>query len=277
MSTELIPVKDVQVMAAAIAKSGLFGMKTPEQALALMLIAQAEGMHPAIAARDYHVIQGRPALKADALLARFQTAGGKVEWHEYTDAKVEATFSHPQGGSVRIDWDMARAKAAGLTGKDNWQKYPRQMLRARVISEGIHTVYPGCSVGIYTVEEVQDMAPDKAEPVQEAVVVETKPNGHDKALEEFRAAVKREWEWFSKNATTDILTSILGNYGVEKTSELTAEQRKKFMIDIARAKVDVQKAHEVADKLGMAGESAAEPIDQPAPAQVEAEFEEAGI
>jgi hypothetical protein len=54
-------------MASAIAKSGLFGMKTPDQALALMLIAQAEGMHPAIAARDYHVIQadqrlrGRPA------------------------------------------------------------------------------------------------------------------------------------------------------------------------------------------------------------------------
>jgi len=101
-------------------------------------------------------------------------------------------------------------------------------------------------------------------------------NGTDKALEEFKAAVKREWKWFTQHATTDILTSILGNYGVEKTSELTAEQRKQFMLDIARAKVDVQKAHEVADKLGMAGESAA-PIDEPAPAQVEAEFEEAGI
>jgi hypothetical protein len=109
------------------------------------------------------------------------------------------------------------------------------------------------------------------------VVSETKPagNGHDKAADEFKAAVKREWEWFTQHATTDILTSILGNYGVEKTSELSTDQRKQFMLDIARAKVDVQKAHAVADKLGMDGESAA--IDEPAPAQVEAEFEEAKI
>lgn len=275
MSAELIPVRDVQIMAAAIAKSGLFGMKTPDQALALMLIAQAEGMHPAIAARDYHVIQGRPALKADALLARFQAAGGKVEWHDYTDTKVSATFTHQQGGSVTIDWDMARAKSADLTNKPVWKQYPRQMLRARCISEGIRTVYPGCAVGVYTVEEVQDMGSDKPapEPIQDAVVVETKTagNGHDKAAGEFKAAVKREWEWFTQHATTDILTSILGNYGVEKTSELSTDQRKQFMLDIARAKVDVQKAHAVADKLGMDGESAV--IDEPAPAQVEAEFE----
>lgn len=100
-------------------------------------------------------------------------------------------------------------------------------------------------------------------------------NGHDKAAGEFKAAVKREWEWFTQHATTDILTSILGNYGVEKTIELSTDQRKQFMLDIARAKVDVQKAHEVADKLGMDGESAV--IDEPAPAQVEAEFEEAKI
>lgn len=48
------------------------------------------------------------------------------------------------------------ATAAKLTGKDTWKQYPRQMLRARVISEGIRTVYPGVAVGVYTPEEVQD-------------------------------------------------------------------------------------------------------------------------
>lgn len=157
----LVPVDQIQAMAVAVAKSGLFGMKTPEQAMALMLIAQAEGMHPAIAARDYHVIQGRPALKADAMLARFLAAGGKVEWKEYTDTSVVAVFSHPAGGTVEIDWTIARAKAANLAGKDTWKQYPRQMLRARVISEGIRTVYPGASVGIYTPEEVQDFEPQR--------------------------------------------------------------------------------------------------------------------
>ena len=161
MTYALVPIQDIEKMATAIAKSGLFGMKTPEQAVALMLIAQAEGMHPAIAARDYHVIQGRPALKADAMLARFQTAGGKVSWDVYTDAEVKATFSHPSGGSVTLSWTLAQATRIGLAGKDNWKNYPRAMLRARVISEGIRTVYPGCVVGTYTPEEVQDFEPAK--------------------------------------------------------------------------------------------------------------------
>ena len=161
MTYALVPIQDIEKMATAIAKSGLFGMKTPEQAVALMLIAQAEGMHPAIAARDYHVIQGRPALKADAMLARFQTAGGKVSWDVYTDAEVKATFSHPAGGSVTLSWTLAQATRIGLAGKDNWKNYPRAMLRARVISEGIRTVYPGCVVGAYTPEEVQDFEPAK--------------------------------------------------------------------------------------------------------------------
>jgi hypothetical protein len=155
----LIPVSDIERMACAIAKSGLFGMKTVDQALALMLIAQAEGKHPATAAQEYHIIQGRPALKADAMLARFQTAGGKVDWGEYSDKRVVGKFSHPQGGSVEIIWTFDQARAIGLTGKDNWKHYPRAMLRARVISEGIRTVYPGIAVGVYTPEEVQDFEP----------------------------------------------------------------------------------------------------------------------
>jgi hypothetical protein len=33
------------------------------------------------------------------------------------------------------------------------------MLRARVVSEGIRTVFPGCVVGVYTPEEVNDFLP----------------------------------------------------------------------------------------------------------------------
>jgi hypothetical protein len=146
-------------MALAVAKSGLFGVKTPDQAMALMLISQAEGLHPALAARDYHVINGRPTLRADAMLARFQTAGGRVEWGEYTDTRVVGTFSHPSGGSVRVEWTTKMAQDAGLTRNPTWKSYPRQMLRARCISEGIRTVFPGVVVGTYTPEEAEDMTP----------------------------------------------------------------------------------------------------------------------
>ena len=160
--TALVPVDQIERMALAVAKSGLFGVKTPDQAMALMLVAQAEGMHPAIAARDYHVINGRPTLRADAMLARFQQAGGKVEWGEYTDRKVVGTFTHPQGGSVRIEWTTQMAQDAGLTRNPTWKSYPRQMLRARCISEGIRTIYPGVAIGTYTPEEAEDMAPRPA-------------------------------------------------------------------------------------------------------------------
>jgi len=160
--SNLVPFQDMTLMADSIAKSGLFGMKNVNEVLALMLVAQAEGLHPATAARDYHIIQGRPALKADAMLARFQQAGGKVEWSSYTDEKVAGLFTHPNGGSLTVTWSIEQAQKAGLIKSGGgWTKYPRAMLRARVVSEGIRSVYPGCVVGTYTPEEVEDFEPPK--------------------------------------------------------------------------------------------------------------------
>ena len=196
MSTALISVDQVERMAVAVAKSGLFGVRTPDQAMALMLIAQAEGLHPAIAARDYHVINNRPTLRADAMLARFQAAGGKVEWGEYTDTRVVGTFSHPQGGSVRIEWTTKMAQDAGLTRNPTWKSYPRQMLRARCISEGIRTIYPGVTVGTYTPEEAADMEPVRTAPAPPPLVEEVPPPATvdvDKLVETIQSAATLEF------------------------------------------------------------------------------------
>ena len=152
-----IPFQDLQGMAQAIAKSALFGMKTPEQALALMLVAQAEGQHPATITQDYDIIQGRAARKTHSVLARFQQMGGTVEWHELSDTVADATFSHKAGGKLRIQWTIQQAQKAGLTGKDNWKNYPRAMLRARCIAEGIRAVYPAALGGMMVSEEAQDL------------------------------------------------------------------------------------------------------------------------
>jgi len=178
--SQLITVDQIQTMANAVVKSQLFGMKTVEQATALMLIAQAEGYHPALAARDYHIIQGRPTLKAETMMARFQQQGGKVDWKTLTDEEVTATFSHPSGGSATITWTFEQARKAGLTGKDNWKNYPRAMLRARVVSEGIRTVFPGVVLGVYTPEEVQDIPTQpQVKDMGSAVFVE--PSANDSA------------------------------------------------------------------------------------------------
>lgn len=159
----LVPVAEMEKMALAVARSGLFGISKAEEALSLMLIAQAEGRHPGIVARDYHIIKGKPSLKADTIMARFQEAGGKVKWTQLDDNRVSAIFSHPAGGEVEIDWDLERAKNADLGGRDMWKKFPRQMLRARVISEGVRTVFPAVLCGFYTPEEVQDFDTPKQE------------------------------------------------------------------------------------------------------------------
>jgi hypothetical protein len=183
----IVPYQDVEKMAKAVAESGLFGVRKPEEALALMLIAQAEGQHPAIAARDYHIIKGRPALKADALLARFQAAGGRVEWKEYTDDVVTGVFNHPAGGSISVSWTISQAKSIGLVRPDSgWVKYPRAMLRSRCISEGIRAVYPGCAVGTYTVEEVQDFD-DKP---QKTAAPEVKDMGAAEVVEAIQSSKK---------------------------------------------------------------------------------------
>ena len=166
MGNGLIPIADVERMAIAFAKSSLFGAKTPDQAFALMMIAQAEGKHPAIACQEYDIIQGRPALKSAAKLGRFQQSGGAVVWKVHTDTEVIGIFSHPQAPEpIEIMWNIDRAKKAGLSAKDNWIRYPRQMLRARVISEGVQACFPSCVSGFITVEEAQDEPePIKIEP-----------------------------------------------------------------------------------------------------------------
>lgn len=167
-------VTDMERIARAFASSKLFGVQNVEQALALCLIAQAEGRHPATAAQDYSIIQGRPSKKADAMLRDFLSSGGKVEWHTLSDDLADATFSHPYGGSARITWDMKRAQQAQLGGNAMYKKYPRQMLRSRTVSEGVRTVCPGATSGMYVPEEVQDIVQERG-PAQQALPAPSDP------------------------------------------------------------------------------------------------------
>lgn len=166
-------VSDIETMAKAITKSGLFGIKTPDQAVALMLVAQSEGRHPASVASEFDIIQGRPALKSQAALARFQAAGGKIQWTSRGPSKCSAKFSHAQGGELEIVWTMERANAAGLTGKATWKQYPDQMLSARVVAEGVRAVFPACLNGVYLAEEVQDFDA-KPPKMAQVTIVESK-------------------------------------------------------------------------------------------------------
>lgn len=167
METGIVPLQDMERMADVMGRTGMFKMN-PDELLSLMFIAQAEGKHPAIAAQEYDIIKGRPALNSKSAQARFQAAGGTLQWLERSDTKCTIKFTHPAGGDLTLTWDMKRAAQAGLTGKDNWKQYPAQMLAARCVAEGVRALYPACLSGWYITEEVQDIPTRNVtpEPVQ---------------------------------------------------------------------------------------------------------------
>jgi len=84
--------EDLDRFAEQVAKSGMFGVTKKEQAICLFAIAKDEGISPFAVLKRYHVIEGRPSMKADAMLAEFLKAGGGVIYHIRTDAIVAATY-----------------------------------------------------------------------------------------------------------------------------------------------------------------------------------------
>lgn len=162
-TTKEYSVQEITQMGQIFAKSGMYGIKSPEMAMTLMFQAQAEGIHPCKAMQEYHVINGKPSLSSQAMLARFQLAGGTAKWIKRTATEATLHVEHKQGGELDVTWNLDRAKKAGLLGNPSWSKYPEAMLSARCISEAIRAVYPACLCGMYSIEEEDDIAFESAE------------------------------------------------------------------------------------------------------------------
>ena len=186
----MVPIEQIGMMAKAVSDSGLFGIKS-EAAFSLMCIAQADGIPPIKAAVQYHIIDGKPSLKSEAMLARFQASGGSIRWKERTPQRCTLWLEHPKAGEIEVTWDIERAKAAGLAGRNTWKAYPAQMMSARCISEGIRALYPACVGGFYTPEEVRDFdapppapQPESPKPAQATKAAMPKPKAAKTAPQE---------------------------------------------------------------------------------------------
>lgn len=247
MSNEIITynVSDLQTMAVAMASSGLFGFKRKEEAFALMLIAQAEGRHPATIAQDYDIIQGRPAIKSRAALSRFQSAGGKIEWLERSDKVCRARFSHPQSSEVEICWTIERAALAGLSGKDNWKRMPQQMLAARCVSEGVGACLPKCLSSFYLAEEVQDFEPksypiDRRNEIPQLPTDPTPPTQQEqpkeKSVIEITLDVSREQGLSDEVISDRLMTEDWLNASPDGIKRLQAECNRVFLLNKAAAR-----------------------------------------
>lgn len=209
---------EMRAFAHVAVKSRFYGFKSEDEMLPLMLIAQSQGRSFTSVVEEYSVINGRPALKAESMLARFQKAGGHIQWTELSDKRCAAIFSHPQCSPVEVDWDMDRAKAAGLAGRDMWKKFARNMLKARVISDGVRTAYPACLGGVYTPEELGDMEPAHVSPPS--------PRGQLAAPEE-----PGQVETPREPSFHDQPSNVPGGFKSLKTIEVDEEQRTDHTLD----------------------------------------------
>lgn len=103
------------------------------------------------------VARGKMTMSADLMGAVVRRAGHKLRLREDGDS-VTATLIRADDADYEftVTWDKAKAQAAGLWGsRGPWQQYPRQMLRARAITEVCRQGASDALAGtVYTPEEL---------------------------------------------------------------------------------------------------------------------------
>lgn len=125
--------------------------------LVTILAGQEMGLSPMASLRNFHVIEGKPVLSADGMVALVLGSGKAVYFDRVEETADSVTYETLRVGSKkprRCTWTLAMAKAAAIDKKDNWRLYPRAMLAARAKSELARDVYPDVIAGCYTEDEI---------------------------------------------------------------------------------------------------------------------------
>lgn len=148
-------------------------IKTPEQAMTIMFKGRELGIPPMQAFSHINVIQGKPAISSELMLALIYRSypGAKIDFKKLESDGCQIMAGRPGQKQVLIKFEKADAESAGLLGKENWRKYPRAMFRSRAISEMARALFPECLMGCSYVPEELD--PDLA--VNEDGQVQTPP------------------------------------------------------------------------------------------------------
>jgi len=148
-------------MAAAICRTEFVPSalrNRPEAVMACILAGDALGIHPMVALQKIHIIEGKPGPAAELQRAMVIAQGHDIWEEEVTNTRVVMCGRRRDSDHVsKVQWTMDDAKKAGLANKQNWQKYPRDMLIARASSQLCRLRFPDCLAGLsYSAEELGD-------------------------------------------------------------------------------------------------------------------------
>lgn len=139
-STEFVP-KNLRNNVAATTAAILYGREV--------------GLPPMTSLTQTHVIEGKPAMSAEAMRAMVFAAGHQIVIDQTTGA--QCTMRGRRTGTeewTTITWTIDMARAAGVASKQVWKSYPRQMLQARATTELVRLVFPDVIHGFRSTEEL---------------------------------------------------------------------------------------------------------------------------
>lgn len=141
-----------------LVKSGFLptAVNTPEKAIAIIMKGQELGIGSMEALSSINVIQGKPSVSPQLMLALARRTG------ELEDLKMEA---NDKGATVMIKrkgqsayttkFGIAEATSLGLLGKDNYKKQPATMFQWRALAGNLRVTFPDAISGLYTVDEME--------------------------------------------------------------------------------------------------------------------------
>lgn len=175
--------------AATISKSGLIPKDyqgNPGNCIIAMQWGAEIGLQPLQAMQSIAVINGRPSIWGDAMLALVR-GSGLLEYirEEPTDTGCTCTLKRRGEAEVVREFTVEDAKKAGLYGKQGpWQQHPKRMMQMRARAFALRDVFTDVLRGVHIAEESRDQPAEK-DITAESTEVEQPKTRADKA----RAAI----------------------------------------------------------------------------------------
>lgn len=146
---------DVERAAKAMATSGFFtDSRDAAQAIVKILAGQEMGFGPFASMNGVYIIQGRPSISANLMAAAVKKSG-RYNYRIAEMSDTVCTLEFFEGGKP-VGVSTFTASDAKKAGTKNLDKYPRNMLFARAMSNGCRWYCPDVFNGsaVYTPEEL---------------------------------------------------------------------------------------------------------------------------
>ena len=156
--------------ATTLAKSSLvpsaFRGKPADIYLA-MKMGRELGLGDVQSLQSIHVIQGRPTVSAQTMIALIRKNFPDAYINIVSDCNgatcTMARSKEDKENAYVAHWNMKKAQGMNLTSKDNWRKQPENMMRWRAVSEAARFIFPDAIMNMYTPDETEDIVESEKE------------------------------------------------------------------------------------------------------------------